>query len=104
MKTAKKIQAGRAGVPRAMKSSKSKISIGTAGVEARLFVVKGYRTDTPITDETTGKRNPMDRLRIGASDIDDVLAYIRRFEKGFDIHEVRLVGLVVVTSGSSYEG
>jgi hypothetical protein len=44
-----------------MKANKNKISIGTAGVESRLFIVKGYAADTPVVDEVTGKKNPMDR-------------------------------------------
>jgi len=87
-----------------MKKSKSKISIGTAGVESRLFIVRGYAADTPVVDEVTGKKNPMDRLRLSAADIDDVISHVRKFERGFDIYSIRLVGVIVTISGSSYEG
>jgi hypothetical protein len=86
-----------------MKSNKSKIRIGEAGVEARLFLVQGYRNDTERTDET-GKPTPKDTLRVAADDIDDVITHVKKYERGFDIYVIRLVGMVVVASGSAYQG
>lgn len=86
-----------------MKSNKGKIRIGEAGVEARLFVVQGYRNDTERTDDN-GKPTPKDTLRIAADDIDDVITHVKKYERGFDIYAIRLVGMIVVTSGSAYRG
>jgi hypothetical protein len=84
-------------------AAKPKFNPGRAGCEARLYLVRGYHSTTPITDEN-GKRNPQDCLRICANGIYEVLEHVRKWETGFDIWSIRLLGLTVLLSGSMYDG
>lgn len=85
MKTAKKIQAGR------------------AGVESRLYLVLGYHSTTQVSDET-GEPAPFDKLRIAADNLSDLMKHLERWERDFDVREIRLVGLVITISGTPYWG
>jgi hypothetical protein len=75
---------------------------GRAGCEALMFVVRGYAPSTPVTDPD-GKLNPKDTLRIAATDIHEVMQYMKRWEPNFDIRSIRSTGLVVLLSGSPYQ-
>ena len=83
--------------------SQSKFRIGKAGCESRYYQIRGYRSTTPHTDDT-GKRNPPDVLRIAANDLNDVIEYLSRFEAGFDVHSIKLIGMLVTISGTPYWG
>ena len=86
-----------------MKKPKSKFGIGRAGIEARLYIVKGYLEGTQRTDEQ-GKPTPQDVLRIGADNINDLMEHLKRFESRFDVYSIRLVGMTRTVSGTPYRG
>ena len=82
--------------------AKAKFRPGRAGCEALMFVVRGYHPGTPVTDPD-GKLNPRDTLRIAATDIQEIMAYMKRWEPGFSIRSIRCTGLIVMLSGSPYQ-
>jgi hypothetical protein len=81
--------------------TKRKFRRGRAGCESTLFLVRGYHSTTEIKDKD-GKPTPQDVLRICANDIDEVLEHIRKWETGFEIRSIRLIGLVVLVSATPY--
>jgi hypothetical protein len=81
--------------------TKRKFTPGRAGCESTLFLVRGYHRTTEITDKD-GKPTPQDVLRICANDIEEVLEHIRKWERGFAIRSIRLIGLVVLVSATPY--
>lgn len=83
------------------KTAKSKFTPGRAGIEARLYIVRGWRNTTKQTDEN-GDPAPMDVLRIGADNINDLMEYLKKFESDFDVHQVKLIGMMLLCSGTPY--
>lgn len=86
-----------------MKTAKSKFQPGRAGIEARFYIVRGYYESTQRTDEH-GKPVPMDVLRIGADNINVLMENLKRFESGFDVHQIKLIGMMRLVSGTPYWG
>jgi hypothetical protein len=86
-----------------MASSKNKFQTGRAGIEARYYLIRGYYESTPRTDEN-GKTVPMDVLRIGADNINDLMQHLKKFESKFDVHQIKLMGMMRLVSGSPYYG
>lgn len=83
--------------------TKPKFKTGRAGVESRYYQIRGYRSTSPRTDDS-GKPNPLDVLRLAANDLNDVVQYLQRFEAGFDVHSIKLIGMMVTVSGTPYWG
>ena len=80
-----------------------KVRQGRAGVEGRLYLIRGYHSTTQRTDEN-GKPTPQDVLRIVADNLTDVMEHLKRWEGKFDVHSIILIGMVVLVSGSPYWG
>jgi len=81
----------------------NKFRAGRAGVEGRLYLIRGYHSTTQRTDEN-GKPTPQDVLRVCANDLNDVVEHLKKWESRFDVHSIRLIGMMVTVSGSPYEG
>lgn len=86
-----------------MNKPKGKFGIGRAGIEAQFWIVKGFYNTTKQTDED-GKPAPMDVLRIGADNISDLMERLKRFESGFDVYQIKLIGMMRLVSGTPYWG
>ena len=86
-----------------MKNAKSKFGMGRAGIEARLYLIRGYLSTTNRTDEN-GKPTPMDVVRVGADNLNDLMEHLKRFESGFDVYLIRLIGMMRLVSGWPYWG
>jgi hypothetical protein len=86
---------------KANKKRMPKFSPGRAGCESLMFLVRGYRPGTPAAVDD--KPAPLDTLRICANGIHEIMAHLKRWEPDFDIRSVRVIGLVVLLSGSPYE-
>ena len=86
-----------------MKANKAKFRPGRAGCESRLYLVRGYHSTTQITDEN-GKPAPFDKLRIAADNLTDLMKHLEKWESDFDVHQIRLVGMVITVSGTPYGG
>lgn len=84
-----------------MKAKREKFRQGRAGCESLMFLVRGYHPATPVTVDD--KPAPMDTLRICGSDIHEVAAYLKRWEPEFSVRSIKLLGLVVLLSGSPYQ-
>jgi hypothetical protein len=80
----------------------AKFPTGRSGCESLMFIIRGYAPGTPVTDEN-GKLNPKDTLRICATDIHQVMTYMRKREPNFEIRSIRSGGLVILLSGSPYD-
>jgi hypothetical protein len=87
----------------AMASSKNKFQPGRAGIECRFYLVKGYYESTPRKDKDD-KPVPMDVLRIGSDNIDDLMQHLKKFESKFDVYSIRLIGMMRLVSGTPYYG
>jgi hypothetical protein len=74
---------------------------GRVGCEARLYEIKGYSIGRTCLNEE-GEPAEMDVHRVAANDLQEVMLYMSRREKDFDIRSITLVGLIVMLSGSSY--
>lgn len=83
-----------------MKIKKDKFRRGRAGCESLMYSVRGYQPGTPVTVDD--KLAPQDKLRICANDIHEVLEHLKKWEPRFDIRSIRVMGLVVLLSGSPY--
>lgn len=81
--------------------AKEKFRPGKAGCESLIFLVRGYHPGTPTTVDD--KPGPMDMLRICGSDIHEVVAHLKKWEPRFAIRSIRMLGLVVLLSGSPYQ-
>jgi hypothetical protein len=82
---------------------KSKFGIGRAGIEARFYLIKGYYESTERTDKD-GKPVPMEVLRIGADNLNDLMDHLKRFESRFDVYQIKLIGMMKLVSGTPYYG
>lgn len=82
---------------------KKQIPNRSAGIEARFYIIRGYYESTQRTDEH-GKPVPMDVLRIGADNINDLMLHLKRFESGLDVDSIRLAGMMRLISGTPYWG
>jgi hypothetical protein len=86
-----------------MKKPKSRFGIGRAGLECRFYLVRGFYNSTPRQDEQ-GKPTPFEVLRIGSDNLDDLMNHLKRFESNFDVHQIKLIGMMRVVSGTPYWG
>ena len=89
--------------PKTKTPKKKKFEVGRAGVESRLWKVFGYHSTTQVSDET-GEPAPFDKLRIAADNLSDLMMHLERWERDFDVREIRLIGLVITVSGTPYWG
>lgn len=68
---------------------------GRAGCEARLYEFRGlWRGGVVEGEEELVVR------RVAASDLQEALAYMKRWEEDFDVRSVQLVGIIVLLSGA----
>jgi hypothetical protein len=86
-----------------MKKPKNKFGIGRAGIESRYYLIHGYLPTTQVTDEAR-KPAPFDVLRIAADNLDDVTLFLKKWESGFDVRSIKLIGMIVTISGTPYSG
>jgi hypothetical protein len=86
-----------------MKAKQGKFKPGRAGIEGRLYLIRGYHSTTGRTDEE-GKPAPMDVLRVAADNLNDVVEHLKRFESQFDVYCIKLVGMMRLVSGTPYWG
>lgn len=84
------------------KAKSEKFRQGRAGCESLLFLVRGYRPGTPVIVDDD-KPAPMDTVRICANDIHEVAAHLKKWEPEFSVRSIKMLGLVVLLSGSPYE-
>ncbi len=84
-----------------MTAAKRNFRIGRAGIESRFYLVRGFYESTERMGQD-GKPVPMDTLRIAADNINDLVEHLRRFESKFDVHSIKLLGMMRLVSGSAY--